>query len=125
MSREKGWFDAESTLVRDHSVLSTAVGPRKLPRLELVRGPGAPREYPITADEVVLGRSLQANVCIDSGLLSRRHAAVRRHGPELKLVDLDSANGVYVNGVRVHSAVLCDGDTIQVGDAVLVFREGS
>jgi pSer/pThr/pTyr-binding forkhead associated (FHA) protein len=39
-------------------------------------------------------------------------------------VDLESANGVYLNGVRVHSAGLFEGDTIQIGDVLLMFREG-
>jgi pSer/pThr/pTyr-binding forkhead associated (FHA) protein len=47
----------------------------------------------------------------------------RRQGPELQLADLDSANGVYVNGVKTHSAVLHEGDTIQIGDVVFVLHE--
>jgi pSer/pThr/pTyr-binding forkhead associated (FHA) protein len=40
------------------------------------------------------------------------------------MFDLESSNGVFLNGVRVHSAALHEGDVIQIGDAVLVFREG-
>jgi pSer/pThr/pTyr-binding forkhead associated (FHA) protein len=124
VSEEKRPFDADSTVVRDHTVMAGVRGEGREPRLELVRGPSAPRSFAIVGDEVVLGRSHQASVCIESGLLSRRHAAVRRNGPEFVLADLGSANGVFVNGVRVHSVVLCEGDTIQIGDVVLVFREG-
>ena len=125
MAEEKGSFDSDPTLVRDHTVTAGVRGAGKFPRVELVRGPSAPREFALVGDEIVLGRSHQASICIDSGLLSRRHAAVRRNGPELVLADLDSANGVFVNGVRIHSVVLCEGDTIQIGDVVLVFREGA
>jgi pSer/pThr/pTyr-binding forkhead associated (FHA) protein len=38
-------------------------------------------------------------------------------------VDNDSRNGVFLNGVKVHSAVLRDGDVIQVADSVFVYHE--
>jgi pSer/pThr/pTyr-binding forkhead associated (FHA) protein len=91
--------------------------------LEQVQGPGAPRSFPLAIEETVIGRGHQANITIDSSRLSRRHMAVRRVGPELSYVDLNSANGVYLNGVRAHSAVLHDGDTLQIGDVVFVFHE--
>ena len=68
-------------------------------------------------------RSNQATLHIDSALLSRRHVAIKTNGPEHRLYDLDSANGVYVNGIKAHSAILHDGDTVQIGDVVLVFHE--
>jgi pSer/pThr/pTyr-binding forkhead associated (FHA) protein len=39
------------------------------------------------------------------------------------MVDNDSHNGVLLNGVSVHSAVLRDGDVIHVADSVFVYRE--
>lgn len=125
MSKDKPDFDLETTVVKDHSVI-TGVGRNAVPpRLELVRGPEAPRVLPLCPDETVVGRSHQANICIESSLLSRRHMLIRKSGPEFRLNDLDSANGVFLNGVRVHSAGLFEGDTIQIGDVVLVFREGA
>ena len=115
--------ELESTLAGDISIVA-GLGPRKkAPVLEQVRGPGAPRSFSLAIDETVIGRGHQANITIESSLLSRRHMAVRRSGPELSCVDLDSANGVYLNGVRAHSAVLHDGDTLQIGDVVFVFHE--
>lgn len=99
--------------------------PATLPGLEMVRGAGAPKLWSLIGDETVIGRSNQVNICIESSLLSRRHAEIRRHGPEFRLTDLDSANGVFLNGVRVHSVGLHEGDTIQIGDAVFVFHEGT
>jgi hypothetical protein len=114
--------DLESTVAGDVSIVS--VGRRhRSPWLEQIRGPGAPREFALGPGETVVGRSTQATLHIDSALLSRRHVAIRTHGPEHRLQDLDSANGVYVNGVKAYSAVLHDGDTLQIGDVVLVFHE--
>lgn len=124
MSTKKPEFDLETTLVKDHSVVSGLSRQATPPRLDLMRGPGAPRTLVLTGNEVVIGRSHQANICIESSLLSRRHAMIKQTGAEFRLSDLDSANGVFLNGVRVHSAGLHEGDTIQIGDVVLVFREG-
>jgi pSer/pThr/pTyr-binding forkhead associated (FHA) protein len=93
-------------------------------RLEQIGGPGAPREFPLELDEIVVGRSLQAHIAIESGSISRRHMRLCREGPEYKFADLDSANGVFLNGVKAHSAVLRDGDQLQIGDVVLRYREG-
>jgi pSer/pThr/pTyr-binding forkhead associated (FHA) protein len=39
--------------------------------------------------------------------------------------DLDSANGVFVNGERISSEVeLVDADSVQVGDAVFIYQQG-
>ena len=36
---------------------------------------------------------------------------------------MNSSHGVYVNGMRVNSAILRDGDVIQLGDVVLTYAE--
>ena len=125
MSQDKPRFDYETTLVKDHSVIHGVSRAAVPPRLELVRGPEAPRTLALGPDETVVGRSHQANICIESSLLSRGHISIKKIGPEFRLNDLDSANGVFLNGVRVHSAGLHEGDTIQIGDVVFVFREGA
>jgi S-DNA-T family DNA segregation ATPase FtsK/SpoIIIE len=114
--------DFDSTVAGDVSLVAVDKKHRT-PWLEQVRGPGAPREFSLGLGETIVGRSNQATLHIDSALLSRRHVAIRKTGPEHRLFDLDSANGVYLNGVKAHSAVLHDGDTVQIGDVVLVFHE--
>jgi pSer/pThr/pTyr-binding forkhead associated (FHA) protein len=93
--------------------------------LELVQGPGAPRKYDLYAAEMVVGRAIDADVPINSTDLSRRHVVVKRNASnQYSLLDLESRNGVYVNGVKVHSAILHDGDNVQLGSLVFVFHEG-
>lgn len=114
--------DFDSTVAGDVSLVAVDKKHRT-PWLDQVRGPGAPREFSLGPGETIVGRSNQATLHIESALLSRRHVAIRKNGPEHRLYDLDSANGVYVNGVKAHSAILHDGDTVQIGDVVLVFHE--
>jgi pSer/pThr/pTyr-binding forkhead associated (FHA) protein len=91
--------------------------------LRQVKGPGAPRDVSLDLDEVVLGRGLDVQIVIESGAVSRRHAALLRSNDRYTCVDLQSSNGVYVNGERVNGKELCDGDILQVGDALFVFHE--
>jgi pSer/pThr/pTyr-binding forkhead associated (FHA) protein len=69
---------------------------------------------------LTIGRSADNGLAIDDSRVSRHHARLRaRHGM-LVLTDLDSTNGVRVNGVRVAEVALGVGDQIEIGDTVLV-----
>lgn len=92
--------------------------------LELVVGPGAPRQYVLDKDPLVLGRSREADLVIDSTQISRKHMSLSRLDDEVICRDLDSKNGVFLNGVRIHSAKLRHGDQIQIGDLTFLFHEG-
>lgn len=92
--------------------------------LLLVRGAGAPLRIPLSADEVVVGRSPRADICFPDAGLSRQHAALARTGPDFRIEDLGSRNGVFLNGLRVHAATLRHGDTLQLGELVFQYEEG-
>jgi DNA-binding NtrC family response regulator len=70
----------------------------------------------------------QSNVCdmrLSDRRASRRHASIVHEGARLRLTDLGSTNGLFVNDVRVECALLRGGESIRVGDSVLrVTRAG-
>ncbi len=92
--------------------------------LRLVSGDGAPAHFPIRSDEIIVGRSPDAGIRIQSAELSRKHLLICKRGKQHHCKDLDSRNGVYLNGLRIHSAVLRDGDTLQLGQSIFTFHEG-
>jgi pSer/pThr/pTyr-binding forkhead associated (FHA) protein len=56
-------------------------------------------------------------------LLSRRHAALENSSGTIRVRDLKSRNGTFVNGVRIESeTVLADGDLVRVGSSTLKVR---
>src|SRR5689334_8047943 len=55
--------------------------------------------------------------------ISRRHLRLQRRDEGWELVDLDSKNGTLVNGVAVRRATLVDGDLIEAGGAMLLYRD--
>jgi Protein of unknown function (DUF3662)/FHA domain len=77
--------------------------------------------HEITKPVTVLGRSAGCDIRLGDPNVSRRHAELRQQGTSYWIVDLDSTNGVEVNGARVDRAKLDDGDTVTLGESELVF----
>ena len=92
--------------------------------LSQIEGPGSPQQILITKNFIHLGRSGDADIQFDSNLVSRKHISLSREGSDLICRDLNSHNGLYLNGIRVHSVALRDGDILQIGDVVLIFHQG-
>jgi DNA-binding winged helix-turn-helix (wHTH) protein len=81
------------------------------------------RVLSLTAGDNLLGRDVEAAVCLDVAGVSRRHARIRIEGPRATLEDLASKNGTLVNGEPVSGPRdLRDGDAIRLGSAQLLFR---
>src|SRR3954454_6319394 len=70
---------------------------------------------------VLLGRSRECDIQVEDPNVSRRHAELRQEGSTYWIVDLDSTNGIEVNGRRVKRAKLSSGDTFTVGATEIAF----
>ena len=79
------------------------------------------RPFDVTKRRVVIGRSRDCDIQVADANVSRRHAEVRQEGAAYWVVDLDSTNGVEVNGKRVKRARLEPGDTFTVGSTEIRF----
>ena len=71
---------------------------------------------------VLIGRSRECDIQLNDANVSRRHAEIRQEGATFWVVDLDSTNGVEVNGRRLKRAKLEDGDRIVMGSTEMTFR---
>jgi hypothetical protein len=92
------------------------------PALVVTSGEDAGRTITIGAAPVVLGREAKAGIVLPSGVVSRRHAMLRRVDETVTLEDLGSSNGTWVNGVRIGQRTTLElGDLIRVGDIDLQF----
>jgi hypothetical protein len=78
---------------------------------------------PIGRDVIHIGRGLSADLHLDEGSVSRRHAILVHRGSGVRILDDRSANGTHVNGRRVTQADLSSGDVIVLGRVVLRYLE--
>jgi hypothetical protein len=70
---------------------------------------------------ILLGRSRECDIQVEDPNVSRRHAELRQEGASYWVVDLESTNGIEVNGQRVQRAKLDSGDTFTVGSTEITF----
>ena len=72
-----------------------------------------------------IGRSRDCDVVLEDAGASRRHAEIRPHADGWELQDLDSTNGVRVNGRAIRGAQpLRPGDLVEIGSTEIVFELG-
>ena len=67
-----------------------------------------------------IGRATGAEFIVDAPLVSRLHCQITATATSLQVKDLDSTNGTFVNGTRVQTAQLREGDTLSVGRVDLI-----
>jgi serine/threonine protein kinase len=72
------------------------------------------KELPLTKACTVLGRSSECDVVLKSSDISKRHCQVLRQPDGVFVEDLDSVNGITVNGQAVRRARLRDGDKLGI-----------
>lgn len=88
--------------------------PGKRLSLAVLQGPEQGTIFPITKSVFVIGRS-EADVVVEDGEVSRRHAQVEVKGSTIVLRDLKSTNGTYMNEQRVTSVELEPNAEFRVG----------
>jgi pSer/pThr/pTyr-binding forkhead associated (FHA) protein len=100
--------------VKDSPLSDRAPAPAEV-GLVALNGPDEGAAIALLQGELTIGRSAPADVIIDSRLVSKVHARLRRAGDRLAIDDLKSPNGTFVNGTRVQtSQALRDGDLVSI-----------
>jgi uncharacterized RDD family membrane protein YckC len=89
-------------------------------KLLVQEGNGA-REFELVDLEVNIGRELDNTLRLADPSISRHHAVIRLGPAGYEIQDLQSSNGVLLNGNRVPSGPLHDGDRITLGQMQLTF----
>ena len=92
--------------------------------LVVKRGPNAGSRFLLDQPTTSAGRHPDSDIFLDDVTVSRRHAEFRQEEDSFQVVDVGSLNGTYVNREPVDSAVLANGDEVQIGKFRLVFLTG-
>jgi pSer/pThr/pTyr-binding forkhead associated (FHA) protein len=84
---------------------------------------GSVRTVAMSGDSMRIGRSLSADLRFEDPTVSRRHAVLVSESDGIRVLDDRSLNGVFVNGERIVSQLLSDGDEVVVGRYRLRFAD--
>jgi len=78
--------------------------------------------FPLRKKVINMGRDSSNEIVIDDPKSSRQHAKIKLEGDNFVIYDLASSNGTFVNGEKITSVKLNDGDEIKIGDTVFAFK---
>ncbi|MFP5311611.1 MAG: FHA domain-containing protein, partial [Actinomycetes bacterium] len=86
--------------------------------LTIDSGSAAGTVVPLSRGSYTIGRS-GARIAVPDPELSREHARIMVTDTEIILVDLDSANGTYVDGQRIRNTVISTDSSIRCGQSTM------
>ena len=119
----KGSFKLTAASVQGNAVpVTTDEQSQDCPLLEINGS-----QYLLTKEKTVLGRGSGCDIVIDDPGISRRHMEidVTDNGNTVIARDLNSTNGMYVEGHHVEAATLLDGNTITIGRTRILYWASS
>jgi hypothetical protein len=96
-----------------------APGPDAVPALFLTSSDG--RREKVSTDRFVIGRGRHCDFVIDSGKVSREHAAIVREGADYFIEDLKSSNGTWFNKQRIARRQIQNGDQYLICNDQITF----
>jgi two-component system, cell cycle response regulator len=76
------------------------------------------QKWELSSEKISIGRSQVCRIALEDEWVSRRHCEIWLENNQVRLQDLGSTNGTYVNGTQVQNAVLDGQSQIQIGRAI-------
>jgi CheY-like chemotaxis protein len=130
----KSRTEGRSTVMMSHGGSSPAASRERgqhnyTPLLTTLFGHTRPARIVLEAEEIIIGRSADADFSLEDGAASRQHAKLvytnfgrPEQRPRVSVVDLNSSNGVFVNGQKVAGSMpLPDNARISIGQTQMGF----
>jgi pSer/pThr/pTyr-binding forkhead associated (FHA) protein len=74
-----------------------------------------PAVFALSGESTAIGRDVSRDISLDDALVSRRHAVIATDPAGIKIRDLGSCNGTWLNGARIQDALLQAGDILGIG----------
>ncbi|MFC1634968.1 FHA domain-containing protein [Planctomycetota bacterium] len=90
--------------------------------LVLFKKNGSHKAFSLPSDLTVIGRRHDCDLCIPLMIVSRRHCQLSQNNETVKIRDLDSHAGTFVNGKRISDATVQAGDYITIGPLTFLLQ---
>src|SRR5262245_23417478 len=88
--------------------------------LRFISGKYQGGEFPLKINrEIIIGRSSELDMVVVEDMVSRKHAKITTDDKTVTIADLGSTNGTFVNGEKVRSCELKDGDRVLIGTSII------
>ena len=124
-SARSGFAPRSPRLRSEHGAVGTSERPGAplVANLEIVRGPYSGASFSIDRPVCTIGRAAESDVRIRDESVSANHATLLRKGTAWFVVDLRSASGTFVDGLRIAGErELTSGSRLKLGRVELMFR---
>ena len=125
-TEELGWEEHHSTTGRYRDIKELTAPPiEKVYQSKIIVRSDGEEElaYEFCAGRVIVGRSPDNEIFINSKFVSRHHAQLTTDDNGCTIQDLNSTNGIYVNDQRVKKYRMKDGDILSLGIHELVYTD--
>lgn len=90
--------------------------------LVLFKKDGAQQAFSLPSNITIIGRRHDCDLCIPLMPVSRKHCQLSQNKEALKIRDLDSRNGTFLNGKRIDEETLKAGDYIKIGPLTFLLQ---
>ena len=106
----------------DTVILPERLKPQVIAWLVIERGEGVGQELRLRPEGTTIGRDGHNDIVLNDMTVSRQHAKLRLEADGFTVQDFATTNPTFVNGQPIVKQTLHDGDRIQIGSTVLVFK---
>ena len=90
--------------------------------LVLFKKDGSQRAFSLPDSTTVIGRRHDCDLCIPLKTVSRRHCQLNQNNEAVKIRDLGSRVGTFLNGKRIDETALKAGDYIRIGPLIFLLQ---
>lgn len=90
--------------------------------LVLFKKDGSTKNFPLPSNITVIGRRHDCDLCVPLKVVSRRHCQINLNNEAVKIRDLDSKGGTYLNDNRISEATVQAGDHITIGPLTFLLQ---
>jgi len=90
--------------------------------LVLFKKDGSQKAFSVASDTTIIGRRHDCDLCIPLMVVSKRHCQLNQNKESVKIRDLDSRNGTFLNGKRINETTVQPGDYIRIGPLTFLLQ---